>query len=212
MNFKISWKLISCPFNRHIFFLVLLSVAMPISYATWSALINNFVIEIAHFSGVEIGWLHSIREVPGFLAIGVILILFLISEQNLACLALILLGFATGITALLPSFKGLVLTTLLGSIGFHYFETVNQSLQLQWLSKEKAPIIMGLLISVGSFVSLAAYLVIVFGWKPLSFSFNFIYSIAGFLTVIISIIVLIGFKKFKTSKKKKTQFIVRKRY
>ena len=166
---------------------------MPISYATWSALINNFVIEIAHFSGVEIGWLHSIREVPGFLAIGVILILFLISEQNLACLALILLGFATGITALLPSFQGLVLTTLLGSIGFHYFETVNQSLQLQWLSKEKAPIIMGLLISVGSFASLAAYLVIVFGWKPLSFSFNFIYSIAGFLTVIISIIALIGF-------------------
>ena len=68
----------SCPFNSHIFFLVLLSVAMPISYATWSALINNFVIEIAHFSGVEIGWLHSIREVPGFLVVGVILILFIL--------------------------------------------------------------------------------------------------------------------------------------
>ena len=83
MNFKISWKLISHPFNSQIFFLVLLSVAMPISYATWSALINNFVIEIVYFSGVEIGWLLSIREVPGFLAIGVILILFLISEQTL---------------------------------------------------------------------------------------------------------------------------------
>ena len=47
---------------------------MPIAFATWSALLNNFVIEAAGFTGVEIGWLHTVREIPGFLAIGVIVL------------------------------------------------------------------------------------------------------------------------------------------
>jgi hypothetical protein len=34
--------------------------------------LNNFVIEAAGFRGVEIGWQHTAREIPGFLAIGVI--------------------------------------------------------------------------------------------------------------------------------------------
>ena len=33
--------------------------------------------------------------------------------------------------------------TLFSSIGFHYYETVNQSLQLQWLPKDRAPQVLG---------------------------------------------------------------------
>ena len=47
--------------------LFLLAIAMPISFAIWTALLNNFVIQISNFSGVEIGWLQTIREIPGFL-------------------------------------------------------------------------------------------------------------------------------------------------
>ncbi len=189
-----------------------MSIAMPISYATWSVLITNFVIEVAYFSGVEIGWLHSIREIPGFLAVAVVLMLIFFHEQSLACIALILLGLATAITSFLPSFQGLLLTTLLGSIGFHYFETVNQSLQLQWLSKDKAPVLLGLLISVGSFTSLVVYSIIVFGWKPLNFSFTLIFCTAGIATLIISILSLFLFNQFEVANRSKTRFIMRKKY
>ena len=47
--------------------LVLMSIAMPLAFNTWSALLNNFAVERAAFSGVEIGILQSLREVPGFL-------------------------------------------------------------------------------------------------------------------------------------------------
>ena len=58
------------PFVRQpVFLLFLMAFAMPIAFATWSALLNNFVIEVAGFTGVEIGWLHTVREIPGFLAI-----------------------------------------------------------------------------------------------------------------------------------------------
>jgi hypothetical protein len=42
-------------FQRSELFLYLFSAAVPLSFATWQALINNFAIEQVSFSGVEIG-------------------------------------------------------------------------------------------------------------------------------------------------------------
>ena len=127
--------------------LLLMAFAMPLAFSTWSALLNNFVIEMAGFTGVEIGWLHSIREVPGLLAVSVILLLLIVGEQALAAMMLVLLGASTAVTAWFPSFQGILIITLLSSIGFHYYETVNQSLQLQWLEKATAPKMMGRLLA-----------------------------------------------------------------
>ena len=56
-----------------------MAAAMPMAFATWAALLNNFVIDVAQFDGADIGLLHSVREIPGFLAVGVIaLIMFLL--------------------------------------------------------------------------------------------------------------------------------------
>ena len=118
--------------------LFLMAFAMPLGFSTWLALLNNFTVEVANFSGVEIGWLQTVREIPGFLAVGVILVLVIMREQTLALLSLVALGAAVAVTSLFPSFAGLLITTLIGSLGFHYYETVNQSLQLQWLEKDRA--------------------------------------------------------------------------
>ena len=72
--------------------LVLMSVAMPLAFNTWSALLNNFAVERAGFTGVEIGILQSLREVPGFLSFTVIFVLLVIKEQTFAVFALALLG------------------------------------------------------------------------------------------------------------------------
>ncbi len=123
--------------------LFLMAFAMPVAFATWSALLNNFVIEVARFSGVEIGWLHTVREIPGLLAVGVIFLILYLREQVLGVAMLGLLGVASAVTAWFPSFGGLLMVTLLSSVGFHYFETVNQSLQLQWIEKKRAPEVLG---------------------------------------------------------------------
>ena len=123
--------------RRPIFLLFIMAVAMPIAFNVWSALLNNFVVQVADFDGSDIGLLHTVREVPGFLAVGVILLLLILREQTLALISLLTLGIATAVTAYFPSMTGLLIITLISSFGFHYFETVNQSLQLQWLPKEK---------------------------------------------------------------------------
>ena len=84
--------------------LAVMAFAMPLAFATWSALLNNFVIEVAQFEGDDIGLLHTIREIPGFFAIAVIVLLIFIREQVLGLLSLLaLLGVATAVTAQFPS-------------------------------------------------------------------------------------------------------------
>ncbi len=152
--------------------LFLMAAAMPLSFATWSALLNNFVIEAAGFDGADIGLLHTIREIPGFLAIGVIAIILFVREQVLALVSLMLLGVATAVTAWFPTMGGILVITLLSSIGFHYYETVNQSLQLQWLDKRVAPQVLGWLLAAGSGATLVAYLAIMALWDTLGLSYN----------------------------------------
>ena len=199
-----------CP--RRFYLLFLFATAMPVSFAIWAALLNNFVVQVSNFSGVEIGWLQTIREIPGFLAVGVILLLIWIREQSLAILSLIALGLATALTGFFPSFIGLLLTTLLGSFGFHYFETVNQSLQLQWIPKKNAPWIIGLLIGAGSGASLVAYSVVVFGWERFNFSFNLVYVCAGSTTIFIALICYFLFPIYDNTVKQKLALQVKKKY
>jgi hypothetical protein len=88
--------------------LYLMAIAMPLTFAVWSALLNNFVVEVANFDGSDIGWLHTVREIPGFLAVGVIALIIFIREQVLGLVSLALLGAASAITAWFPSFTGLL--------------------------------------------------------------------------------------------------------
>ena len=152
--------------------LMLMAAAVPLSFATWQALLNNFVIERAAFSGAEIGLLQSVREIPGFLALGVVVILWLMREQTLALISLVLLGVGTALTGFFPTLIGLQLTTLLMSLGFHYFETVGISLSLQWIDKQRAPIILGRMIAISSLAGIISYGMVwmAFEWFGLDFA------------------------------------------
>jgi len=192
--------------------LVLVAFAMPVAFATWSALLNNFVIEVAGFTGVEIGWLHTVREIPGFLAIGVILLILFIREQVLGVLALLLLGVATALTGYFPSFSGILLLTLLSSIGFHYFETVNQSLQLQWIDKARAPQMLGWLTGAASASSLICYVIIVFLWEPLGLTYNIVYGAAGAFTAAVAVFIWLAYPQFESPHPQNKNMVLRRRY
>ncbi len=82
--------------------LILMSVAMPVAFNAWSAMLNNFVVEKAAFTGVEIGILQSLREVPGFLSFTLVFVLLIIKEQTFAVFSLALLGLGVCLTGFFP--------------------------------------------------------------------------------------------------------------
>ena len=79
-----------------------MSVVMTIGFAIWMALLNNFVIEKAAFTGAEIGILQSIREISGFLAFTAVFVLLILKEQTFAYLSLTLLGVGIAPTGYFP--------------------------------------------------------------------------------------------------------------
>ena len=192
--------------------LVLMSIAMPLAFSTWSALLNNFVIEVADFDGSDIGLLHTVREIPGFLSFLVIFVIIFIREQVLGLISLILLGAATAVTAWFPTLGGILMITLLSSIGFHYYETVNQSVQLQWLKKDRAPLALGFLTSVGAASTLVIYVLIVMTWKSFDLSYNFVFMASGLLTVIIAVFGLLAYRQFESETPQIKKMVLRKRY
>ena len=203
----------SLPFwRRPVVLLFLMAMAMPVAFSTWSALLNNFVIEKAGFTGVEIGWLHSVREIPGFLAIGVIALIIFIREQVLGLVALLMLGVATALTAQFPSLGGILTITMLSSIGFHYYETVNQSLQLQWIDRDRAPQTLGWIVAAGSAATLVAYVLIVLTWQAFDLSYNFVYMVSGGFTALVAIFALLAYPQFEAPHPQVKKMILRKRY
>ncbi|MEM7496826.1 MAG: MFS transporter [Pseudomonadota bacterium] len=192
--------------------LILMAIASPLAFATWMALLNNFVVEKAAFDGLDIGVLHVAREIPGFLAFLVVWILLIIREQLLAYLSLILLGLGTAITGELPTFWGLMFTTILSSIGFHYYETINQSLQLQWLSKERAPVAIGRIVAAGSVGSLIVFGCIIAAWRFFDIPYSAVYWTAGLTCAGIAAFCWIAFPRFAAPVVQNKEMVLRARY
>ena len=194
------------------FLLMLMAAAVPLSFATWFSLINNFAVEVGGFDGAQFGMLQSIREIPGFLAFAVVFVLILMKEQSLALVSLLLLGVGTAMTGFFPGVVGLYCITALMSLGFHYYETVQNSLSLQWIEKERTPYVLGKLIAVGSFTSLVAFGLIYLGLTILGLAYKSVYVIGGGLTCVLALIAWLAYPYFPSRQTQHKKLILRKRY
>ncbi|MEH6650061.1 MAG: MFS transporter [Motiliproteus sp.] len=192
--------------------LFLMAAAMPISFGVWQALLNNFAIERAAFGGVEIGILQSLREIPGFLAFGAVLLLVFIREQTLALVSLLLLGIGTAATGFFPTEVGLYCTTVLMSVGFHYYETINQSLSLQWFKKEEAAHRLGQLVAMRSFAGLIAFGLVWLALDQLALEMELVYLLGGGITIVMVLGCWLMFPHFPEKVEQHKKLIVRKRY
>ena len=136
-------------------FLVVLTAASTIGMQGYTMLFNNYAAEMVHLNGSQVGIIQSVREVPGLLSLFLVFVLLLVSEHRLAALSVALLGLGTAITALVPSYGWLTFTTVIMSFGFHYYESTNQSLTLQYFSTSTSPIIFGRLRALAAIASIA---------------------------------------------------------
>jgi len=184
---------------------------MPLTFSVWNALLNNFAVEQVDFTGREIGILHSLREIPGFLAFTAIFVLLVLREQVFALVSLLLMSLAIAATGFFPSVVGLYATTIIMSMGFH-FETINQSLTLQFLPHGDTAHFMGRALAVKSVASLLAYGSIWLLMGQLDVSYTAMYILAGSLGLALTLLIWFVFPQFEQHTVQHKKIILRKRY
>ncbi len=142
--------------NRPMYiYLLVLTIASTMGLHGWRTLFDNFSVNVVGLEGEHVGVIQSVREIPGFLALLVVFVMLFIREHRVSSLAILTLGIGVGLTGLFPSYLGLILTTLVMSTGFHYFETTSQSLTLQYFDRDKSPLVFGKLRSAGAASNIA---------------------------------------------------------
>lgn len=192
--------------------LMVTAAAWGAGFAVWMALLNNFAVDIIHFTGREIGILQSLREVPGLLAFTVIFVLLVIAEQRLMMLSLLVFGIGVALTGFFPTEYGFYFTTVLMSVGFHYHETLRQSLTLQLVSKDRAPLVMGRQLSAQAFASLAVYGLIYVATKFANVEFATMYALGGAISIFAALVCWTAFPDFHIEVIQTKKIILRKRY
>ncbi len=192
--------------------LMLMAAAMQLTFAAWSALQYNFAHEMLSFTGREIGIQQSIREIPGFLSFAAVFFLFAFREQTFAMISLVLLGLGVAATGYFPTAMGFYITTFIGSVGYHYYETMHQSLTLQWLPKKTAASTMGKILAVAGVAQLVAYGLIFVAGQLFDLSYTIMFVIAGGTTLAMVAFMMSTFPTFPESSPQRKALIVRKRY
>jgi len=161
---------------------MVLTIGSTIGLQSWLILFNNFAVEDVGLTGKAVGMIQSVREIPGFLTLLVVFVIMLLKEHRLSALSIVILGMGLACTGLFATYPGLMVTTLVMSFGFHYYETANQSLTLQYFDEDTSPWVFGKLRSVAAASSIGAGVAIYLLTNLLSYAQ--IYLVIGGLIVI----------------------------
>lgn len=192
------------------FFLMVLTICATAGLHIWRTLFDNFAVHIVYLDGYHVGILQSVREIPGFLALLVVYVLLIIKEHRLSAISVLFMGAGVTLTGVFPTFYGLIFTTLLMSFGFHYFETTNQSLTLQYFDKTTSPVVFGRLRSIAAASNIVSGLAI-FMLAPF-LDYVHLYFLFGVLIIGASIWALTRNPVDTTLVPQRKQMILRSRY
>ncbi|MCG8638202.1 MAG: MFS transporter [Desulfobacterales bacterium] len=191
-------------------YLIILSVCSTAGLQAWVILFDNFLVNTAGLEGYHAGFLQSVREIPGFIAMFAVFALLFIKEHKLAVISILILGIGIFITGLFPTFTGLVVTTLVSSLGFHYFETVRQSLSLQYFDKDETAGLISRMIAVASATSVIIAILVFVGANWLSAVQ--LYMLFGGFVILTAFFMMFKDPTGKTTTPQKKGVVLKKKY
>jgi hypothetical protein len=191
-------------------YLLVLTIASAAGLQGWRTLFNNFAVETVGLGGFQVGVVQSVREIPGLLALCAVFLIAFIKEHRLSAISVACMGIGVMLAGYLSSFSGLILTTLIMSFGFHYYETTNQSLILQHFDEYESPLVMenqrSMMSMVCIVVGLSVFAVSYF------LSYKTIFFMIGFLVLAAGVWGFLNEPKHKESHAQRKRPVLRRKY
>ena len=121
-------------------------------------LFNNFIVERLDIEPRELGWVESLREVPGFLNALFVALMIRMAPSLVAAAALAVMGLGLMAYADVGSVPALILYSLVWSVGFHCWLPMEATLALRfsppggkgrWLGQLRAIHSIAMLVTIG---------------------------------------------------------------
>ncbi|MFV0522865.1 MAG: MFS transporter [Mangrovibacterium sp.] len=141
-------------------YLILLVIASAIGLQGWRTVFNNYAVDVVGVNSIQIGISQSVREIPGFLTFLAVYVMMIIAEHKFAALSVVVLGLGVLLTGVFPSFCGLLFTIIIMSTGFHFLETCNQSLSLQYFKNDRVPLVLAKMKSITALANIGVGILI----------------------------------------------------
>jgi predicted MFS family arabinose efflux permease len=143
--------------NRTLFiYLIVSSFLLNFGHRVWQAMFNNFAVEKIGVGPEAIGWIQSVRELPGLMAFLLAFLALVLSEVRIMALSLVVLGIGLVFTGQATTVPILLIATIVMSFGFHFFEPCSSGVVLMSIEREESPKALGQLRSLGAIAALIA--------------------------------------------------------
>jgi predicted MFS family arabinose efflux permease len=162
---------------------------LSFSYQLWRSLFNNFAVGELSVRADQIGMIQSVREIPGLLGFTVGLLAVVLNEMRILGLSVVLLGAGIALTGSAGSLPGLLASTVLMSVGFHFFMPANSSVILQLTGEDEAPHVLGRLTSLNALAALSGAGLVFVALGPLGF--RGLFAVTGVAVVVGGLIALL---------------------
>ena len=176
--------------NKHLlFFLLAANLLQTFGHSVWRALFNNFAVEEIGMGADAIGWIQSVRELPGLLAFAVAFLALVFKEMRIMAVSLVLLGIGIIFTGQSTTITVLFVSTFVMSLGFHYFNPGNNGLILMSITHEETPKVMGQLKSLGAIAAVLATGLVYFFAESLGYEAMF--TLVGAIVIVGGVVLFI---------------------
>ena len=173
-----------------------------------TALFYNFIVDRIGIDSVELGYMESLREVPGFLNAFFTAITIYFAPPILSGLALIIMGLGMAAYSQANVFSEVLIYSFIWSIGFHAWLPLRGAMTLAYSKGDEKGKWLGQLRSVESFATLGAIFLCLFAVKALEF--EGLFQIGGGMVAVGGIILMFASRQLQTERE--NRLVLRKRY
>jgi predicted MFS family arabinose efflux permease len=169
--------------SRELRLFALASLAMGMAYSMVDAVLNNFLDDRYALTGLQRSLLEFPRELPGFLVVFITASLSFLCSRRLGVVSMLLglvgvllVGFAS------PSYRIMLFTLCLYSVGQHLFMPVAQTIGMELAEEGRVGRRLGQLNAIRNVAAIAGSFLVFLGFKCLGLGYDhaFLAAAAGF--------------------------------
>jgi len=195
--------------RRVLVYLAVSNFLLYFGFRIWQAMFNNFAVEELGVGPGSIGWIQALREIPGLMGFLLGFLALRLSEVRIMALSVLLLGAGSLLTGQAQNIPFLLVSSLVMSVGFHFFYPSSNSVVLMTVRKEHAPQMLGQLSSVGAVAAVLATGA-VYLWAE-RWGYRTLFSVVGGLGILGGLL-LLPLGNAKGSLPPRRRVVLRRRY